>query len=254
MVPRFEELFDMAQWSDPRVTGTQSTVSGAGVGTGAVAIDAGLRAHMLKVYNYMASGVLLTGIVAMLFAQTELARNLMLQPSLLSWIIILAPLPIVFTMNYNRSASTLQIMFWSFAVLMGLSMSRIFMMFTGESIAHTFFATAGAFAGLSLWGYTTKKDLSGWGTFLIMGLIGLLVASVINIFLGSATMGWVISFAGVLIFAGLTAYDTQTIKSIYLQIQGSDMVGKAAIMGALNLYLDFINMFQFLLSFMGSRD
>ncbi len=244
----------MAQWSDPRVTGTQSTVTGAGIGVGAVAIDAGLRAHMLKVYNYMASGVLLTGIVAMLFAQTALAQQLMLQPSILSWVIILAPLPIVFTMNYNRSAPTLQIMFWAFAVLMGLSMSRIFMMFTGESIAQTFFATAAAFAGLSLWGYTTKKDLSGWGSFLVMGLIGLLVASVINIFVGSATMGWVISFAGVLIFAGLTAYDTQTIKSIYLQVQGSDMVGKAAIMGALNLYLDFINMFQFLLSFMGGRD
>jgi uncharacterized protein len=245
----------MAQWSDPRVTGTQSSLEG--VRGGAVAVDAGLRAHMLKVYNYMASGVLLTGIVAMLFARTELAQQLMLQPSLLSWVIILSPLAVVMTMSFGQnrfSTSALQAMFWAFAFLMGLSMSRIFMIFTGESIAQTFFATAGAFAGLSLWGYTTKKDLSGWGTFLIMGLIGLLVASVINIFLGSATMGWVISCAGVLIFAGLTAYDTQTIKSIYLQVQGSDMVGKAAIMGALNLYLDFINMFQFLLSFMGGRD
>jgi uncharacterized protein len=139
-------------------------------------------------------------------------------------------------------------------VLMGLSMARIFMIFTGESIAQTFFATAASFAGLSLWGYSTKKDLSGWGSFLIMGLVGLIVASVINIFVGSATMGWVISFAGVLIFAGLTAYDTQKIKSIYFQVQGSDMLGRAAIMGALSLYLDFVNMFQFLLSFMGGRD
>jgi uncharacterized protein len=186
-----------------------------------------------------------------------MAQQMMLNPGLLSWIIILSPLAVVLTMSFGQnrlSTPALQAMFWAFAVLMGLSMSRIFMMFTGESIAQTFFATAGAFAGLSLWGYTTKKDLSGWGSFLVMGLIGLILASVINIFVGSATMGWVISFAGVLIFAGLTAYDTQTIKSIYLQVQGSDMVGKAAIMGALNLYLDFINMFQFLLSFMGGRD
>jgi uncharacterized protein len=247
----------MAQWSDPRVTGTQSAGYGAELGVGAAAVDEGLRSHMLKVYNYMASGVLLTGIVAMLFAQTEMAQQMMLNPGLLSWIIILSPLAVVLTMSFGQnrlSTPALQAMFWAFAVLMGLSMSRIFMMFTGESIAQTFFATAGAFAGLSLWGYTTKKDLSGWGSFLVMGLIGLILASVINIFVGSATMGWVISFAGVLIFAGLTAYDTQTIKSIYLQVQGSDMVGKAAIMGALNLYLDFINMFQFLLSFMGSRD
>jgi FtsH-binding integral membrane protein len=247
----------MAQWSDPRVTGTQSSLEGVGTRAGDVAIDAGLRAHMLKVYNYMASGVLLTGIVAMLFAQTEMAQNLMLNPSLMSWVIILSPLAVVLTMSFGQnrfSAPALQAMFWAFAVLMGLSLSRIFMMFTGESIAQTFFATAAAFAGLSLWGYTTKKDLSGWGTFLIMGVVGLLIASIANIWLQSSTMHWVISSAGVLIFAGLTAYDTQTIKSIYLQVQGSDMVGKAAIMGALNLYLDFINMFQFLLSFLGSRD
>jgi uncharacterized protein len=247
----------MAQWSDPRVTGTQSSLAGVGSRVGDVAVDQGLRAHMLKVYNYMASGVLLTGIVAMLFAQTELARNLMVNPSLMSWIIILSPLAVVMVMSFGQnrlSTPTLQAMFWAFAVLMGLSLSRIFMIFTGESIAQTFFATSAAFAGLSLWGYTTKKDLSGWGTFLIMGVVGLLVASIVNIWLQSDTMHWVISAAGVLIFAALTAYDTQTIKSIYLQVQGSDMVGKAAIMGALNLYLDFINLFQFLLSFMGSRD
>jgi uncharacterized protein len=152
------------------------------------------------------------------------------------------------------TTGTLQIMFWGFATVMGLSMSTIFLVYTGASIAQTFFATAAAFAGLSLWGYTTKKDLSGMGTFLIMGVVGLLVASVINIFLKSGTMNLVISFVGVLLFAGLTAYDTQKIKSMYAYVAGTDMMGKTVIMGALSLYLDFINMFQFLLSFMGSRD
>jgi FtsH-binding integral membrane protein len=247
----------MAQWSDPRVTGTQSTVTGAGVGAGAVAIDAGLRAHMLKVYNYMTSGVLLTGIVAMMFAQSGFAADLLMNGGALRWLIILSPLAVLLVMNFglNRlSTPTLVGLFFGFATLMGLSMSTIFLVYTGASIAQTFFATAAAFAGLSLWGYTTKKDLSGWGSFLIMGVVGLLVASIANIWLASGTLQWVISAVGVLIFAGLTAYDTQTIKSIYLQVQGSDMVGKAAIMGALNLYLDFINMFQFLLSFMGGRD
>ncbi len=247
----------MAQWSDPRVTGTQSSLAGVGTAAGDVAVDAGLRAHMLKVYNYMASGVLLTGIVAMLFAQTELAQNLMLNPSLMSWVIILSPLAIVLVMSFGQnrfSAASLQAMFWAFAVLMGLSLARIFMMFTGESIAQTFFATAAAFAGLSLWGYTTKKNLTGMGTFLVMGLIGLIVASLVNIWLQSPTMHWVISSVGVLLFAGLTAYDTQRIKSEYFYLQGAEMIGKAAIMGALNLYLDFINMFQFLLSFLGNRE
>jgi FtsH-binding integral membrane protein len=212
---------------------------------------------MLKVYNYMASGVLLTGIVAMLFAQTELAQNLMLNPSLMSWVIILSPLAVVLVMSFGQgkfSAATLQAMFWGFAVLMGLSMARIFMMFTGESIAQTFFATSAAFAGLSLWAYTTKKDMSGWGSFLVMGLVGLIVASIVNIFVGSDTLGWVISSAGVLIFAGLTAYDTQRIKNEYFYLQGPEMIGKAAVMAALTLYLDFINMFQFLLSFLGNRE
>jgi len=245
----------MAQWSDPRVTGTQSSL--AGTRAGDVAVDAGLRSHMLKVYNYMASGVLLTGIVAMLFAQTELAQNLMLNPSLMSWVIILSPLVVVMVMSFGQgkfSAATLQAMFWGFAVLMGLSLARIFMMFTGESIAQTFFATSAAFAGLSLWAYTTKKDMSGWGSFLVMGMVGLIVASIVNIFLGSDTLGWVISCAGVLIFAGLTAYDTQRIKNEYFYLQGPEMIGKAAVMAALTLYLDFINMFQFLLSFLGNRE
>ena len=247
----------MAQWSDPRVTGTQSSVAGVGARAGDAAFDAGLRSHMLKVYNYMASGVLLTGIVAMLFAQTELAQNLMLNPSLMSWVIILSPLAVVMVMSFGQgkfSAATLQAMFWGFAVLMGLSMARIFMMFTGESIAQTFFATSAAFAGLSLWAYTTKKDMSGWGSFLVMGMVGLIVASIVNIFVGSDTLGWVISSAGVLIFAGLTAYDTQRIKNEYFYLQGPEMIGKAAVMAALTLYLDFINMFQFLLSFLGNRE
>ena len=247
----------MAQWSDPRVTGTQSSLAGVGARAGDAAFDAGLRSHMLKVYNYMASGVFLTGIVAMLFAQTELAQNLMLNPSLMSWVIILSPLAVVMVMSFGQgkfSAATLQAMFWGFAVLMGLSMARIFMMFTGESIAQTFFATSAAFAGLSLWAYTTKKDMSGWGSFLVMGMVGLIVASIVNIFVGSDTLGWVISSAGVLIFAGLTAYDTQRIKNEYFYLQGPEMIGKAAVMAALTLYLDFINMFQFLLSFLGNRE
>ena len=247
----------MAQWSDPRVTGTQSSLAGVGARAGDAAFDAGLRSHMLKVYNYMASGVFLTGIVAMLFAQTELAQNLMLNPSLMSWVIILSPLVVVMVMSFGQgkfSAATLQAMFWGFAVLMGLSLARIFMMFTGESIAQTFFATSAAFAGLSLWAYTTKKDMSGWGSFLVMGMVGLIVASIVNIFLGSDTLGWVISCAGVLIFAGLTAYDTQRIKNEYFYLQGPEMIGKAAVMAALTLYLDFINMFQFLLSFLGNRE
>lgn len=249
----------MAQWSDPRVTGTQSSLEGVGYGAGAVAVDAGLRAHMLKVYNYMASGVLLTGIVAMLFASSAFGQNVMINGGALRWLIILSPLALILVMNFGLnklSTGALQACFWSFAGLMGLSMSTIFLVFTGESIATTFFATAAAFAGLSLVGYTTKKDLSGIGTFLIMGLVGLIVASLANLWFQSSTLSWVVSAVGVLIFAGLTVYDTQMIKNTYLQLRGSDsdFIGKAAIMGALSLYLDFINMFQFLLSFMGSRD
>lgn len=246
----------MAEWLDP-----QKQQSAAGMDTAqqgeAVQFDAGLRSHMLKVYNYMASGVLLTGIVALLFAQTQFAQNLMINPGLMSWVIMLSPLAFILAMSFglNRmSQATLQACFWAFCVVMGLSMSRIFMIFSGESIAQTFFATSAAFAGLSLWGYTTKKDLSGWGSFLIMGVVGLIIASIANIWLASSTMHWVISFAGVLIFAGLTAYDTQRIKSEYYHFRGTEALGKIAIMGALNLYLDFVNMFQFLLSFMGSSD
>ena len=243
----------MANWQDPQMTGLDT----ARVGVPTVARDAGLRSYMLKVYNYMASGVLLTGIVAMLFANSGYAAQIMLGGGILPWVIILSPLAIVFAMSFgaNRmSAATLQMLFWAFAGLMGLSMSTVFLVYTGTSIAQTFFAVTAAFAGLSLYGYTTKRDLSVFGTFLIMGVVGLLVAMLLNSFVFKSTgMAMAISAIGVLIFAGLTAYDTQRIKSIYLQVQGSEMVGKTAILGALSLYLDFINMFQFLLMFMGDR-
>ena len=241
---------------DPRTTtgGYDPAVS---VGVPRAARDAGLRSYMLKVYNYMASGVLLTGIVALLFANSATGQSIMLGGGALRWLIIFAPLGFVFAMSFgvNRmSTSTLQTLFWGFAFVMGLSMSTVFLVYTGVSIAQTFFAVAAAFLGLSLWGYTTKKDLSGFGTFLIMGVVGLLVAMIINLFLRSPAMYYAISAIGVLLFAGLTAYDTQKIKSMYAYVAGTDMMGKTAIMGALNLYLDFINMFQFLLSFMGSRE
>jgi FtsH-binding integral membrane protein len=209
---------------------------------------------MLSVYNYMASGVLLTGIVALLFASSGLAAQVLMTP--LRWLIILAPLGFVMAMSFglNRmKTSTLQMLFWAFAVTMGLSMSSIFLVYTGVSIAQTFFAVAAGFAGLSLYGYTTKRDLSGFGTFLIMGVVGLFVAMLINLFLQSPAMMLAISAIGVLLFAGLTAYDTQRIKSMYAYVAGSDMMGKAVIMGAHSLYLDFINMFMFLLQFMGQR-
>jgi len=247
----------MADWNDPRSTrqgfGASQGFTGASVPRTGEVFDAGLRKHMLSIYNYMASGVLLSGIVAMVFASTGLAYSLM--SSGLGIVVMLAPLAIVFAMSFGQgkfSTSTLQAMFWGFAVLMGMSLSTIFLVYTGASIAATFFATAGAFAGLSLFGYTTKKDLSAMGTFLIMGVIGLLVASVINIFLQSPGLYWAITYLGVLIFAGLTAYDTQKLKQQYAYVRGTEYAGKAIVMGALSLYLDFINMFLFLLRIMGS--
>jgi len=224
------------------------------VGARDAAFDAGLRSYMLSVYNYMASGVLLTGIVALLFASSGMAAQVLSTP--LRWLIILAPLGFVMVLSFgiNRlSTGTAQALFWAFAVAMGLSLSSIFLVYTGTSIATTFFATAAAFAGLSLFGYTTKKDLSAFGTFLIMGVVGLLVAMLINMFLQSPGFQLAISAIGVLLFAGLTAYDTQKIKSVYFQVQGTDFVGKSVVLGALTLYLDFVNMFTFLLQFMGDR-
>ncbi|OJW73884.1 MAG: hypothetical protein BGO57_02480 [Sphingomonadales bacterium 63-6] len=246
----------MADWNEPRRSQPGFGASTGGFG-GDVAsragFDAGLRKHMLSIYNYMASGVLLTGVVAMLFARSGLALSVM--SSGLGFVVMLAPLAIVFAMSFgaNRfSTGTLQALFWGYAVLMGLSLSTIFLVYTGASIATTFFATAGAFAGLSLYGYTTQKNLSGWGSFLIMGVIGLIVASLINIFLQSPALTWAVSALGVLIFAGLTAYDTQRLKEEYYHVAGTQWAGKSVVLGALSLYLDFINMFMFLLRFMGS--
>ena len=246
----------MANGFDPRATASAQP-GAAGLGRDSVAYDAGLRSYMLSVYNYMASGVLLTGIVAMLFANSGMAEQVLVNGGPLRWLIMLAPLGFIMVLSFGitrLSTGTAQLLFWAFATVMGLSMASIFLVFTGTSIAQTFFATAAAFLGLSLWGYTTKKDLSGFGTFLVMGVVGLLVASIINIFLQSGTMQLVISFVGVLLFAGLTAYDTQRIKSLYFHVAGTDMMGKTVIMGALSLYLDFVNMFTFLLQFMGNRD
>jgi len=243
----------MTNGFDPRTTTAPQPVR---VDRDVVTVDAGLRAYMLSVYNYMASGVLLTGIVALLFANSGYAAAVLGGPGILKYVIMFAPLAFVLVLSFgiNRlSTATTQLLFWAFATVMGLSMASIFLVFTGTSIATTFFATAAAFAGLSLYGYTTKKDLSAFGIFLIMGVVGLLVAMIINLFLQSGTMNLVISFIGVLLFAGLTAYDTQRIKNVYSQVAGTDMMGKTVIMGALSLYLDFVNMFSFLLQFMGQR-
>ncbi len=247
----------MANWPDPRTT----SAGFGSVGKSAVSaeFDAGLRSYMLSIYNYMASGVLVTGVVALLFA--PYARDLLISQSGrglsgLGWIITLAPLGFVMVLSFgiNRLAtSTAQLLYWAFAVVMGLSMSTIFLTYTNTSIAQCFFATAAAFAGLSLYGYTTKRDLSAFGTFLIMGVFGILVASLLNLWFQSNALGLAISILGVLIFAGLTAYDTQKLKSMYTYVAGTDQMGKTVIMGALNLYLDFINMFLFLLRLFGSQ-
>jgi hypothetical protein len=214
----------------------------------------GLRRYMLSIYNYMASGVLLSGVVALLSANSGLTQTLFSTP--LRWVVMLAPLGIVLAMGMGMQrmrTATLQMLFWAFSVIMGLSLSTIVLVYTGPSIAATFFATAASFAGLSLVGYTTKKDLSAMGTFFTMGLIGMLVAMVINMVWPMPGLALAINMLGVLIFAGLTAYDTQRLKLMYAQVAGSDMQGKVVVMGALSLYLDFINMFMYLLRFMGDR-
>lgn len=248
----------MANWSDPRPT---ANAFGASVpGTRGTAYDAGLRKYMLSVYNYMASGVLLTGIVALLFAnggRESLAAQIFMAPGILKYLIMFSPLAFVMVLSFgiNRlSTGAAQAIFWTFAAVMGMSMSTIFLVYTGSSIATTFFATAVAFLSLSIYGYTTKRNLQAFGTFLIMGVVGLIVASLLNLWVQSSALQMGISAIGVLLFAGLTAYDTQRIKEMYAYVAGTDMMGKAVIMGALSLYLDFINMFQFLLSFLGNRE
>jgi FtsH-binding integral membrane protein len=247
----------MADWNNNSNTGQRigSVPRAGGDIASRAGYDEGLRSYMLSIYNYMASAVLLTGIVAMVAASSGITLAIAGTP--LMWVVALAPLGFVLAMSFGlhkMSQSTLNILFWAYAAVMGLSLSTIFLVFTGESIAVTFFATAGAFAGLSLYGYTTKKNLSGLGSFLIMGVFGLLIAMLVNFFLQSSALNFVISAIGVLIFAGLTAYDTQRLKMQYDQLRGTEFMGKAVIMGALSLYLDFINMFMFLLNFLGNRE
>ncbi|ALG89611.1 MULTISPECIES: Bax inhibitor-1/YccA family protein [Actibacterium] len=242
-----------------------NTIRTGQAGVRTAQVDEGLRAHMNKVYGTMSVGMLMTAAVAWAVGSNDALLSIFrdpitLQPNILGWITMFLPLIMVFAFGaaINRlSAAGAQLFFYVYAAAMGLSLSYIFAVFTGYSIAQTFLVTAISFAGLSLWGYTTKKDISGWGSFLIMGVIGLLVASIVNIFLGSPAIMFAISLLGVLIFAGLTAYDTQKIKTDYLQhahAMDGEWLEKSAIMGALNLYLDFINLFMFLLSFMGNRE
>lgn len=241
------------------------TIRSVGAGARTAQIDEGLRAHMNKVYGLMSVAMVVTGGVAWSVGTSEALLSIFrdpatLQPNILGWIVMFAPLIMVFAFSamINRmSVAAAQLFFYAFAAVMGLSLAWIFQVFTGVSIAQTFFVTAIAFAGLSLYGYTTKRDLAPFGTFLIMGLIGLIVASIVNIFLASSALMFAISVIGVLIFAGLTAFDTQNIKNTYLQhaqMGDQEWLSKSAIMGALNLYMNFINLFMFLLQFMGNRD
>jgi len=259
----------MAQLDNRYAQGRVTTRTGAEV-------DQGLRSYMLSVYNYMAGGIALTGVAAFVLVSfattndpslavaklrngmmlTELGQMLYMSP--LRWVLMLAPLAFVFFLSvriYKMSVGGAQAAFWAFAAVMGLSLSSIFLVYTQQSIVQVFFVTAAAFAGLSLFGYTTRTDLSPWGSFLIMGVIGIVIAALVNIFLQSSALQFAISAIGVLVFAGLTAYDTQQIKQGYYEVRGNaELAAKSAIMGALNLYLDFINMFTSLLSLFGNRE
>ena len=220
----------------------------------AVDIDVGLRDYMLRIYNYMASGLALTGIVAYVAAASGFYAQIAHTP--LFFIVLLAPLGLVFWLSYgiNRmQASTAQGLFWLYAGLMGLSLGGIFLVYTGASIARVFFITAGTFAAMSLYGYTTQRDLAQFGAFLFMGLIGIIIASLVNMFIGSTAIQFAVSVIGVLVFTGLTAWDTQQIKQMYAENYGSEIATKTAVMGALRLYLDFINLFMMLLQLMGNR-
>ena len=220
----------------------------------AVDVDVGLRDYMLRIYNYMASGLALTGIVAYFFAQSGLYASLAATP--LIWLVMLAPLGLVMWLSFGierMQAATAQLLFWLYAGLMGLSLASVFLVFTGESVARVFFITAGTFAAMSIYGYTTQRDLSQWGSFLMMGLIGIIIASLVNIFVGSSALQFAISVIGVIVFTGLTAWDTQRIKEVYLETDPGDVLTKKAVMGALTLYLDFINLFVMLLQLVGQR-
>ena len=232
------------------------------------AIDEGLRSYMLQVYNYMASGLALTGLVAYILFQatavisptgeliglTSLGASLYTGPMM--WVVMLAPLGVVMYMSFgikSMSAARAQTMFWVFSFLMGLSLSTILLQYTGASIARVFFITASTFGAMSIYGYTTKRDLTGMGSFLYMGLIGIIIASVVNLFMQSPAIYFAVSVLGVLIFVGLTAYDTQKIKNMYMAYDSGEVAAKKAIMGALTLYLDFINLFIMLLRLFGQR-
>jgi uncharacterized protein len=243
----------------------------AGYRTDQVAIDAGLRAYMIRIYNYMTVGVGLTGVVAWLAFQaaggdaititgngmsglTPFGQAVFASP--LMWVLILAPLGLVFALSYgiNRlAAGTALMLFFLYAGLLGLSLGSIFIAYTGQSIAQVFAVSAATFGAMSLWGYTTKRDLTSFGSFLFMGLIGIVIASLVNIFLASSGLSWVISVLGVLIFVGLTAYDTQRFKDMYNVNDDGTVTGRKAVMGALSLYLDFINLFLMLLRLFGDR-
>lgn len=218
--------------------------------------DLGLRQHMLRVYNYMGLGLVITGLVAMIVASTP-ALYVPIFGTPLKWVVMLAPLAFVFFFSFKlqtMSGSTAQTMFWAFCAVMGLSMASIFLVFTGTSIARTFFIAAGMFGATSLYGYTTKRDLSQFGSFLIMGLIGVVIASIVNIFLGSTMLQFVVSVVGILVFVGLTAWDTQSIKEQYAENYDAESKQKLAVFGALSLYLNFVNIFQLLLSLTGERE
>ncbi len=228
-------------------------------------IDAGLRSYMLQVYNYMVSALLLTGVVAYFASQSEAFLSLMMNVkadgtvgmSPIAWVVMLAPLGVVFYLSArmnNMSINAARGWFWGFAFLMGLSLYYVFVLFTGASVTRVFFITAGTFGAMSLWGYTTKKDITGWGSYLFMAVIGIIIASVVNIFMQSSAMHFAISVIGVLVFTALIAYDTQKLKANYYQYGNNpDAIAKSSIMGALSLYLDFINLFVMLLRLFGER-
>ena len=257
--------------SDPRSSMRYDQVSRTGAD--AHIFDEGLRAYMLGVYNYMTLGLAITGLLALgtvMLATTDTptqyalndgqyltSLGVALYASPLKWVVMLAPLGMVLFLSFriqNMSAATAQMTFWVYAAMMGVSLSSIFLVFTGASIAKVLFMTAAMFGAMSLYGYTTKKDISGWGSFLFMGLIGIIIASTVNIFLGSSALDFAISVIGVLVFAGLTAYDTQQIKEMYYVGDDGEVATKKSVMGALRLYLDFINLFIMLLQLFGSRE
>jgi uncharacterized protein len=223
-------------------------------GTGRTATESGLRAYLLRVYNYMAGGLLLTGVVAYYGAVSGFYASVAGTPWF--WLVLLAPLALVFLLSFRierMSLGAAQLAFWAYAALVGLSLSGIFLVYTGESIARVFFVSAGTFAATSLYGYSTRADLARFGSFLFMGLIGIVLATLVNMFLKSSALQLTVSVIGVFVFVGLTAYDTQRIRRIYIEGEEATTAGKKSILGALALYLDFLNLFLMLMRLMGNR-